>query len=306
MGGCTKTAATSFPFANARAQEELENLEQQLFVTLSVIAEDEDGQEFRWSTRLLLQEPLLQMRAQWAEAHGVSAAAVGFEDFRDADVDIQRTPAELWNCTSTVHLRAIPLDPSFAEVGADAPVPSTEQGIKMKEPKRSRTETLEATTALAASFAREPCNGASASAVTPQQRKPTAKAKSAQQPQQFTATASGGSEDDQPIVFNAVNPKKQGSGAYERYEKYKMATTRREAMQLGASQADIKHDLKKVLQGQGSNSQVCFSTEAALPLMSLSGCVTSTPALVPLHESTEGSFAATGPPWLLCSDSEHW
>jgi len=245
MGGCTKTAATSFPFANARAQEELENLEQQLFVTLSVIAEDEDGQEFRWSTRLLLQEPLLQMRAQWAEAHGVSAAAVGFEDFRDADVDLQRTPTELgWNSANTVHLRAIPLDPNFAEGGAEAQAPSTAQGIKTTEPKRARTETLEATTAPAASSAGEPCNGASASAVTPQQPKPTAKAKSAQ-PQQFTATASGGSEDDQPIVFNAVNPKKQGSGAYERYEKYKMATTRREAMQLGASLADIKHDLKK-------------------------------------------------------------
>jgi len=221
-------------------------------VQVNVLAEDEDGQEFHWTARLRLQEPLLPLRAQWAEAHGVSETAVGFEDFRDTDVDLQRTPAELgWNNRNTVHLRAIPLDPNFAERGAPAP-PSTPLAAptsKVQPPKRARTETPEAasggvaTSSVAAEKPSVPSVSPAASSAPAQPKTP--RTIGASPPTATPAAGSACGEDDEPIEFDLTNPKRAGTGAHERYEKYKKAKTRREAIRLGASQADIKHDLKK-------------------------------------------------------------
>jgi len=51
--------------------------------------------------------------------------------------------------------------------------------------------------------------------------------------------------DGEEIVFEPVNPKKEGSGAYDRYEKYKSARTVAEALNLGACKGDIAHDFKR-------------------------------------------------------------
>ena len=45
------------------------------------------------------------------------------------------------------------------------------------------------------------------------------------------------------ICFQACNPKRRRTAARERYEAYKVATTVGEALELGATPVDIKHDL---------------------------------------------------------------
>jgi len=51
--------------------------------------------------------------------------------------------------------------------------------------------------------------------------------------------------DDEQIVFAQENQKMKGSKAHERYEKYKRATTPRQALQLGAGKGDLDNDWKK-------------------------------------------------------------
>lgn len=52
-------------------------------------------------------------------------------------------------------------------------------------------------------------------------------------------------QDTEPITFATVNPKRSGSSAFERYEKYKRARTVSEALNLGAVKGDIMHDFKR-------------------------------------------------------------
>lgn len=230
----------------AIAHQGTEDLER---VQVNVLAEDEDGQVFHWCTRLSLQQPLLPLRMQWASAHGLAAAAaVGFEDAQGMEVDLQRTPAELgWNSSKIVHLNAIPVDEKFAAPDNDenVPPPSTVVAVPARthprtrtEPsevhKRARTEPSEAVAADGATSDRaagEPCL--------------SAPLRSGEPVTSMATKDSGGSNDDDPIVFLSDNPKRPGTATYERYEKYKGAKTRREAMQLGASRADIVHDFKK-------------------------------------------------------------
>lgn len=47
-----------------------------------------------------------------------------------------------------------------------------------------------------------------------------------------------------PLCFKQENPKRSGTKAHERYEKYKAAKTVEEALALGASRGDITNDIK--------------------------------------------------------------
>ena len=49
---------------------------------------------------------------------------------------------------------------------------------------------------------------------------------------------------DDLVVFQAKNPKRQRSGAWGRYEKYKVATTVGQARELGATAEDLRHDAR--------------------------------------------------------------
>ena len=50
---------------------------------------------------------------------------------------------------------------------------------------------------------------------------------------------------DKPIEFKQKNPKSATSGSYDRYERYKIASTLNEAIARGASLADIRWDYKR-------------------------------------------------------------
>lgn len=54
-----------------------------------------------------------------------------------------------------------------------------------------------------------------------------------------------------PISFNQVNPKKVDSKSFVRYDKYKVAATIEEAVELGASFADIVHDFGEFSESSG-------------------------------------------------------
>ena len=50
---------------------------------------------------------------------------------------------------------------------------------------------------------------------------------------------------DVAIEFNMQNPRKKKSATYQRYEKYKHAKTKEDAIKLGAALSDIKYDIDK-------------------------------------------------------------
>lgn len=50
--------------------------------------------------------------------------------------------------------------------------------------------------------------------------------------------------DETPIEFKQENPKKKGCKAYNRYQEYKTAKTYGDAIKLGMTKADYRHDLK--------------------------------------------------------------
>eukprot|EP00931_Biecheleriopsis_adriatica_P104372 TRINITY_DN79056_c0_g1_i1.p1 TRINITY_DN79056_c0_g1~~TRINITY_DN79056_c0_g1_i1.p1 ORF type:complete len:303 (+),score=62.43 TRINITY_DN79056_c0_g1_i1:36-944(+) len=58
-------------------------------------------------------------------------------------------------------------------------------------------------------------------------------------------SAAGSWAESTRIRFKQDNPKRSGSAAHERYEKYKVATTVAEAVELGAWTGDLSHDQKQ-------------------------------------------------------------
>ena len=48
-----------------------------------------------------------------------------------------------------------------------------------------------------------------------------------------------------PIFFVDINPKRNGSGCYIRFDAYMVATTIEEAMQKGMTKADLQHDFNR-------------------------------------------------------------
>lgn len=50
---------------------------------------------------------------------------------------------------------------------------------------------------------------------------------------------------DEDIRVIQDNPKRLGTKAYERYQKYRLAKTKKEFLEFGGTMADFKHDLKK-------------------------------------------------------------
>jgi hypothetical protein len=90
---------------------------------VEIEAEDEVDRRFVWRCRLSCAAPIHPMALAWAEAHGVSASAVGFEDMEDNIIDTSQTPNQLgWTPNGgMVRLRAIPVDMQYAEGSGKRP-----------------------------------------------------------------------------------------------------------------------------------------------------------------------------------------
>lgn len=52
---------------------------------------------------------------------------------------------------------------------------------------------------------------------------------------------------DMAIEVAPENPKREGTKSYTRYEKYKMAKTKGEYLELGGTRADYKYDVSTVV-----------------------------------------------------------
>lgn len=122
--------------------------------------------------------------------------------------------------------------------------------------KRPRKEVLRKTSPAGGKSAAEssPLGTAQRTETTPSSSSVRPKAKaatlgdfSAAQGGATTANGSTGAVPgpDERIVFKQTNPKRAGSGAFKRYEEYKVATSIKEAMALKAAKGDIEYDWKK-------------------------------------------------------------
>lgn len=226
-------------------------------VDVSVEAEDERDAKFSWRCRLVRTAPIQAMAAAWAKAHGVTPDVVGFEDLEENLVDLSRTPGELgWSAGSCVKLRAVPIDAKFAEGADDKAATSSHAGGGASPPPRPAAK---AAPGAAATRKRGAAGDSGAAPKAPEHQKrakaqaaPAAKQKAGSPAQPARLSGDGPvPEGDEAIVFQAANPKKAGSNAHGRYEKYKKATTVKQALGLGADKADIAHDFKKGFMKRG-------------------------------------------------------
>jgi hypothetical protein len=192
-------------------------------MSLTVQASVESGDTRRWTCTVNVDEPLTNMAHDWARAHHIPDNAVGFDVLEGTDwyiADIRRSPKSLaWKGTAI--LRAFPADGTgdgFAEA-----------------PKRSREhkETLEA------------APPAKREKVSHEQLESSAKRGHTEHAPDKGSFAVKGISDSEPIKFDQTNPKRAGTDACDRYEKYKSAKTIREAMALGAAKGDISNDVSR-------------------------------------------------------------
>jgi len=237
-------------------------------VRICVKAESEDDQEFDWHTCLCLNQQVRVVANAWAAAYGVPVGAVGLDEQQSGrELDLSMTPMDYeWAPGSSVSLKAYPTEENLMEVEVVAaaepePTPDAPEAASRAAP---RAASKAATKPAAKKEGRHPLSrhrrtgGLSrGSSVQPKQR-PMQQQQQQQQQQQtqqqvFARPAGRGDatpDDDAPgkvapVVWDQTNPKRAGSCAFDRYERYKRAKTVGEALSLGAAPGDISFDFKK-------------------------------------------------------------
>jgi len=184
--------------------------ERETHMSFTVEASGDSGKAYTWRWTARTDEPLQKMAKEWAKAHQVPEEAVGFDVLLNNDwmiVDLRQSPRSLL-LTGMPVMRAFPVDGP---------------GDPYVEKKRPR-ERKEAAATVAPPAKREKVEPRSHSGETPDK---------------------GIIRDTDPVKFEQTNPKKAGTSAWDRYEKYKVAKTRSEALALGAAKGDISHDISK-------------------------------------------------------------
>lgn len=253
-------------------------------VNIVVQAEDEDGEVFVWNARYPSSEPLRKLAQMWADAHSIPHDAVGFDDAKDQQFDLDKTATELgWELQSEVRIFAWPLESHLTPEGSQMatsedksvkaerpiagkrPAPTRETGQPEKRrcsnPPTATDAAVDPPKAVAPATSVDGVKTSTKSSssggrhVDSQQVKektlpsgavkaPAKPGKKAEQPKRDEASSEMPSGDD-PIVYVQENPKREGGKAFENYEKYKAAKTVNEARELGAASGDLKHDWQK-------------------------------------------------------------
>jgi len=181
-------------------------------------------------------QALRLLREQWANNFQKPAEVVGFEDAKERLLDLQLSPRELgWGAKACV--QAVPLDAHWA--GAEEP--------RSKAGKGSCQSREAGTKRQAEREAERPGTSRSSggSRDTGKRRQTVAAAPVTQEDVKDVSEAAPLPHDDEAITFEQTNPKRPGTAAHTRYEKYKKAKTPKEAMQVGAQRCDIVHDFGK-------------------------------------------------------------
>ncbi|CAK9028019.1 Poly(A) RNA polymerase GLD2-A [Durusdinium trenchii] len=235
------------------------------FLVLALSSEDAQHQ---WKGSCALASPLSQLACKWANFHHVPEKSVGFEMNGD-ELDLQKTPADYsFDPSKQVELLCFPkmeefMEPDPKEEAVAPPSSSHKSAASAKvarksEPvedskkrKREKQETPEeegrnnlpeAVKPGAKDEAKKKAKGAVRKAEPLKADGPKAKSSIAKG---FVENTSAPPGLDEPIEFLQVNPKKAGSTSFDRYEKYKMGKTVREALALGAAKGDIAYDWPK-------------------------------------------------------------
>lgn len=212
---------------------------------LLITAEDGPGEEHQWHCLVYPQTTLQEVIEHWAARYQVPPKAVVLED-EGVELDANATPKSLhWAKGAQKMLCAVPCDEEHMHPG-DLEIPCAATMPKEREKRPAEVEP-------------EPRAKAKAKVVQASKPEPAPKAKpqkpeTASKPKpapEATERAkalparSGVPTDDEPIRYEQENPKKAGSTAAERYDKYKVARTPREAISLGAAKGDIKYDFER-------------------------------------------------------------
>lgn len=250
-------------------------------VHIVVRAESEDDQQYEWRETLAITDKVSKVAIDWATAHGVPSSSVGFDDMNNMEVPLTETPADLgWMAGQEVELKAYPTEDRYMEqAGEQGAVPddaaegenAASEGQGAEEAVNASEQAPAAAAAASAQLeaAASPANQAerpkaatapaAASSSSKPEAKPAPRAKAtaakssargaAASPASVAVAAAadtgGVPEDSEDILFEQANPKREGSGAFERYEKYKRARSVSEALRLGAVKGDVAHDYKK-------------------------------------------------------------
>jgi len=237
--------------------------------TLSVVvnAFDADDKQYTATFKLDQHKPLSETLSEWATLFNIPVSVVGFEDESHNAVDSSQSPSTLgWK--GQVELQAVPLNDEWADenppttaVGAGAKgagtsvaAGATTAGAGAGAAKGTGALIVELPPPASASPSAPVAAAASPGAASPAAASPAAAAaakggagKKRPAPAQPAPPAAGAKcpQDDDAVVFLDENPKRAGTGAHARYEKYKSAKTPREALSLGAVAGDIANDFKK-------------------------------------------------------------
>lgn len=240
-------------------------------VQIMVQAESVDDKTFDWHTRLCIHEPVSMVARAWEAAYGIPPNSVGLDDQSGHELDLDRSPAQYgWAPGTLVSLRAYPTEENLMEsheagppAWAIAPMPAAPKSAPMKRPASAIVPTPAAPKSppTAANERRHTLRrrkgslsrgSASAEANGPRSAKP--KQQPQQQMQKVYARPAGRGGDAPKaaapgkaaaVIWDQTNPKRPGSNAFDRYERYKRAKSMDEALSMGAITGDIRFDLTR-------------------------------------------------------------
>ncbi|CAJ1344449.1 unnamed protein product, partial [Effrenium voratum] len=222
-------------------------------VQFLVLALSEGESEHRWKGSCALAAPLSQLAKKWATFHQVPESSVGLE-LKGKELDLQKSPADYsLDTNAQVELLCFPKEEDFMEPQAEA-----SRGERRRNREKARPEaTSKPEKAKEEPEAKEKeAKGKKRRAEVKVENKAEPKKRERAGAKAETAKpsrAGGGLVENQdgmpgfeePIEFLQTNPKKAGATSFDRYEKYKMAKTIKQALALGAAKGDIQYDWKK-------------------------------------------------------------
>eukprot|EP00405_Crypthecodinium_cohnii_P018757 CAMPEP_0206477640 /NCGR_PEP_ID=MMETSP0324_2-20121206/35524_1 /ASSEMBLY_ACC=CAM_ASM_000836 /TAXON_ID=2866 /ORGANISM="Crypthecodinium cohnii, Strain Seligo" /LENGTH=248 /DNA_ID=CAMNT_0053953685 /DNA_START=162 /DNA_END=905 /DNA_ORIENTATION=+ len=227
-----------------------------------VHATDAEDALYKWTCKLPVTEPLRIGRSKWAAVFNIPVDVVGFENADRILLDLEKTAPEAGLSKTGAVIYAVPLDEKWTEAGGidsagskegktAAPASSDKDKVASKSEKDTKTTAKPVTAATNSKAKKTGTATATATATASSSSKRAADApagatskKAKETPAPATPAANSGSVPggSEKIIFQSVNPKRPGTNAYERYEKYKKATTPAEAIDMGAVKGDISND----------------------------------------------------------------
>jgi len=242
---------------------------------VEVKARDGSGNKSCRSFRIAKTSSLQQLREAWAKLWSIPAQAVGFEEVGRnrgqpcACVNPDLTPQKLqWGCSITV--QAIPVKDEWAEAdGAEAAGGEKQpQAFAKRVGKKVTKKILKKTAKKTAKAPLRPVARSAIRAAAEKRRKGQPKASGkpsgaaakkdskdvrgeptsgeAKSKQAEKVVVEGPiPTDDEKICFEKPNPKRPGTAAFKRYQKYMKAKTVREMLKLGGERIDVQHDFRK-------------------------------------------------------------